>query len=138
MPLAEELFEASSPLGARLAGKRQAEGVDVIAEARRLLPELSEAERVATLNAHPRIGERTERMSARSRQEQGTDQLPRLEALNRRYEARFGFRFVTFVAGRSKPAILEELGVRLERSRAEEMETGLEAIIAIAEARLRA
>ena len=52
------------------------------------------------LDAHPAIGAR--RLSARSAAEQGTDEAPGLDELNRRYEQRFGFRFVVFVNGRPK------------------------------------
>lgn len=129
-----QLFEPSSPLGRRLAGCPPDQ---VIARARALLDVLTEEERVATLAAHPRIGERPERMSERSRREQGEDRLPELDGLNDEYERRFGFRFVTFVNGRAKPELVDELRARLERSRSEEMAAGLEAIISIAEARLR-
>jgi len=132
-----QLFEASSPLARRVA----AAGGDPIAAARAALPELTEAEKVATLDAHPRIGAPAAAMSDRSRREQGSDAGPAvlaaLERLNSEYEARFGFRFVVFVAGRSRSQVLEVLKLRLGRSREEEMREGLEAIIAIAEDRAR-
>ena len=74
---------------------------------------------------------------ARSLREQGDDVLPELERLNAEYERRFGFRFVVFVNRRPKSEILEVLRRRLARSRAEEMEEGLQAIVDIAEDRLR-
>ena len=46
---------------------------------------------------------------------------PEYAGLNAAYEERFGFRFVVFVNGRSKPEIVEELKVRMERPRAEEL-----------------
>lgn len=132
-----ELFEASSPLARRVAEA----GGDPIAAARAALPELTEAEKVATLDAHPRIGAPAAAMSDRSRREQGSDADPavlaELERLNSEYEARFGFRFVVFVDGRSRAQVLEDLRARLTRSREEEMRAGLEAIIAIAEDRAR-
>ena len=134
-PEAGRLFEADSPLGRRLAetGPHQ----DVIAAARRLLPQLSEEEKVATLNAHPRIGERPQRMSALSRDEQGADQAPELEQLNAEYERRFGFRFVVFVNRRNRSEIVEVLKKRLQHDRAQELELGLAAVVAIAEDRWR-
>ena len=52
------------------------------------------------LDAHPAIGER-KKLSKHSASEQGADYDPaviaELEELNRRYEERFGFRFVVFV-----------------------------------------
>jgi 2-oxo-4-hydroxy-4-carboxy--5-ureidoimidazoline (OHCU) decarboxylase len=98
---------------------------------------LTEEEKITTLNAHPRIGDDPKKLSTRSLGEQGTDVIPELARLNDEYERRFGFRFVVFVNRRPKREILEVLRQRLTRSRAEEMETGLQAIIDIAEDRLR-
>jgi urate oxidase len=129
------LFEDSSPLGRRLADTGP--HADPIAAARRLLQEMDEPEKLATLNAHPRIGERTEAISAYSRDEQGSEELPELDQLNAEYERRFGFRFVVFVDRRSRAEIAQDLRERLRRTRAEELEAGLEAVIAIAEDRWR-
>jgi 2-oxo-4-hydroxy-4-carboxy--5-ureidoimidazoline (OHCU) decarboxylase len=131
---AEELFEASSPL-ARQVSER---GGDPIEAARAILDTLTEAEKVATLNAHPRIGER-QNLSERSRREQGSEEDPavmaELERLNAEYERKFGFRFVVFVNRRPRSAILDVLRERLDRDRAVELKEGLDAIIAIAENR---
>jgi urate oxidase/2-oxo-4-hydroxy-4-carboxy-5-ureidoimidazoline decarboxylase len=124
------LFEDSSPLARRLA--ETGPHSDPIAAARQLLDEMEEQEKLATLNAHPRIGERSEGMSASSRDEQGTDVVPELEQLNAEYERRFGFRFVVFVDRRSRAEVAQILRERLRRTRAEELEAGLEAVIAIA------
>ena len=98
---------------------------------------LREHEKVEALNAHPAIG--APRLSERSAAEQGdvTDPgtLTELAYLNQVYEEKFGFRFVVFVAGRPKSEILEVLRDRLERSREEELETGLEELVAIAQDR---
>jgi len=119
----------------------------MIARARQLLGELNEAEQVAVINAHPRIGENAERVraqSAASFKEQGyerddtpSDALVRLAHLNETYEQKFGFRFVVFVNGRPKVDLIPVLEARLKRSRAEELETALADIVAIAEDRLR-
>jgi allantoinase len=134
----EELFEPSSPLGRRVAKRLDEMGGDPIAAARAVLGTLTEAEKVATLNAHPRIGER-HKLSVRSRREQGTEEDPavmaELERVNAEYERKFGFRFVVFVNRRPRSAILDVLRTRLDRDRAVEMEDGLEAIIAIAQSR---
>ena len=133
----EEYFEAGSPLARRLAAEAERSPERLVARARELVSELSEAEKTATLNAHPRIGERRERMSERSRREQGQDVVPELDRLNEEYERRFGFRFVVFVNGRSKAEVAEVLRGRLRRTREEELDEGLRAICDIAEARLR-
>src|SRR5581483_5787759 len=125
---AEELFERSSPLGRKVAA---ATGGDPIATARAILPTLTEAEKIATLNAHPRIGE-TRGLSASSQEEQGTEDDPAVLAelgrLNDEYERRFGFRFVVFVNRRPRSAIVGVLRERLRNQRREELETALNAI----------
>ncbi|TMF61305.1 MAG: OHCU decarboxylase [Chloroflexi bacterium] len=138
MTTIEEALEGTTPLAQKLrAGGPYRSTAELIAQMRAALPALTEAERVETLNAHPRIGEDPRRLSARSLREQGDDVLPELERLNAEYERRFGFRFVVFVNRRPKSEILEVLRRRLARSRAEEMEEGLQAIVDIAEDRLR-
>ena len=138
MTTIEEALEGSTPLAEKVrAGGPYHSTDDVIARMRTVLPALTEAEKVATLNAHPRIGENPARLSARSLQEQGADPLPELERLNAEYERRFGFRCVVFVNRRPKTEIVEVLRERLRRSRHEEIEEGLRAIVDIAEDRMR-
>lgn len=132
----DELFERSSPLARRLARSGPySSNRELIARARALVETLTEEEKIATLNAHPRIGEHPGRMSARSRREQGAGALPELERLNAEYERRFGFRFVIFVNRRPKAEIVQVLKDRLRGTRAEEMAAGLRAIVDIAEDR---
>ncbi|HYM51182.1 MAG TPA: 2-oxo-4-hydroxy-4-carboxy-5-ureidoimidazoline decarboxylase [Candidatus Limnocylindrales bacterium] len=138
-PSIEEWFEGSTPLARKLAALGPYSSLtSLIAQARELAPTLTEEEVIATLNGHPRIGEDPARMSPRSRAEQGDDVLPELSRLNREYERRFGFRFVVFVNRRPKSEIIEVLRQRLRRSRREEMQAGLQAVIDIAEDRARA
>jgi 2-oxo-4-hydroxy-4-carboxy--5-ureidoimidazoline (OHCU) decarboxylase len=111
------------------------------------LTELSEADQIAVINAHPRIGERPElvkQQSATSFTEQGYDRdttppevFLRLASLNEEYEQKFGFRFVVFVNRRPKAAIVPLLDARLRGSRDEELRTALGEILAIAEDRLK-
>jgi urate oxidase len=135
----EEALEGATPLARKVAADeppRSAE--EAIARMWAALPTLTEAEKIATLNAHPRIGERPDQMSARSLQEQGDDVLPELDRLNTEYERKFGFRFVVYVNRRPKSEIVKVLQDRLQRSREEEMAEGLSAIVNIAADRLRA
>ena len=133
MTTVEEALEGSSPLAARVRAMGPVSSPqELVARMRSAIPTLTEAEKVATLNSHPRIGEDPARLSSRSLSEQGSDALPELERLNDAYERRFGFRFVVFVNRRSKAEIAEVLKQRLQRGRDEEMAAGLEAIIAIA------
>ena len=89
-------------------------------------------EKIEALAAHPRIGER-------SPEQHGDDPavLAELAELNRAYEERYGFRFVVFVNGRSRAEILPELRRRLESTREQELDTGLDALVSIAEDRWR-
>jgi 2-oxo-4-hydroxy-4-carboxy--5-ureidoimidazoline (OHCU) decarboxylase len=89
--------------------------------------QLSEEEKVEALAAHPRIGEASP--------EQHGDEaevLAELVELNRAYEAKFGFRFVVFVDRRPRSALVPILRERLRRTREEELETGLQELVAIA------
>ena len=52
--------------------------------------------------------------------------------MNHEYEQRFGFRFVVFVNGRPKSAILEVLRERLRNARDAELQTGLHDMFLIA------
>ena len=127
-----ELFEGRTRLVEKLA-----ERDDPLGEARDVIAQLSEAEKLEALNAHPAIG--AKKLSARSASEQGGDADPvlltELAYLNQVYEEKFGFRFVVFVNRRPKAEILEVLRSRLERTRDEELDTALEELVAIAEDR---
>ena len=136
------------PLVTRLReGAPYGSPADMLARARMILSTLSEAEQLAVINAHPRIGERPERVKAQSLtsyREQGYDRdttppevYRELALLNAEYERRFGFRFVVFVNRRPKAEIVPVLLERLQRSRAAEIATALEEILAIAADRLQ-
>jgi 2-oxo-4-hydroxy-4-carboxy--5-ureidoimidazoline (OHCU) decarboxylase len=127
---------------APLLAERVGEGGDpaaIVERARAVLAAMTEAERIAVLDAHPRIGA-TAGLSARSAAEQGgatdRDTVRALELLNAEYERTFGFRFVVFVHGRSRAEIVPVLQQRLGRARHEELATGIEEFLAIARDRL--
>jgi 2-oxo-4-hydroxy-4-carboxy--5-ureidoimidazoline (OHCU) decarboxylase len=126
-----DLFQARSRFVEALA-----EEDDPLGRARAVLAALPEADRVEALAHHPRIGER--RLSGRSAVEQGEpghedpEVLSDLAELNAAYEERFGFRFVVFVNRRPRAEIVPVLRERLERTRAEELETGCDELVAIA------
>jgi len=139
------LFEHAGPLLERLRVEEPfASGAAMLARAREIIQTLAEAEQIAVINAHPRIGERADKVSALSFREQGYDRdttppevLRRLAVLNEEYEQKFGFRFVVFVNRRSKEAIVPMLEAWLRGSRDEERRTALREILAIAEDRLK-
>jgi 2-oxo-4-hydroxy-4-carboxy--5-ureidoimidazoline (OHCU) decarboxylase len=131
-----DLFQARTRFVERLAGEE-----DPLGRAREVLASLPEEEQVEALNAHPRIGER--RLAGRSAAEQGDAAgedpavLDELARLNAAYEERFGFRFVVFVNRRPRAELVPELRERLGRTREQELATGCEALVAIAEDRWR-
>ncbi len=131
------IFERAPSLAERVRGSDPA---SIVASARSEIARMPEPERIAVLNAHPRIGAAPASLSALSFREQGGDAdvatLRELAAMNDAYERRFGFRFVVFVAGRSKAEILPEMRDRLRRSRGDELTTGIEEFLAIARDRL--
>jgi len=131
------IFERAPSLAERVRGSDPA---SIVASARSEIAQMPEPERIAVLNAHPRIGADPASLSALSRREQSGDAdvatLRELAAMNDAYERRFGFRFVVFVAGRSKAQILPVMRDRLWRSRGDELATGIEEFLAIARDRL--
>jgi 2-oxo-4-hydroxy-4-carboxy--5-ureidoimidazoline (OHCU) decarboxylase len=123
-----ELFSARTRLVELLAERE-----DPLGAARGVIVELPEEDKAAALAAHPRIGEP-------SSEQHGAEPevLAELARLNAAYEERFGFRFVVFVAGRTRAELLPVLRARLERTRGQELETGLRELVAIARDRLGA
>jgi len=119
------LFEGRTAFVERLAGLE-----DPLGHAREVAAQLSDAEKKEVLDAHPAIGATT--LSARSAAEQGSDEAPELDELNRAYEEKFGFRFVVFVNRRPKSEIVPIIRARLERTREEELATALDELCAIA------
>ena len=122
-----ELFSGRTRFVERLAQED-----DPLGRARSIARTLSEDEQAEALAAHPRIGER-------SPEQHGDDPavLAELAELNRAYEDRFGFRFVVFVNRRSRAEILPVLRERLAHTREQELETGLNDLVAIAQDRWR-
>jgi 2-oxo-4-hydroxy-4-carboxy--5-ureidoimidazoline (OHCU) decarboxylase len=124
-----ELFEGRTRFVERLAGVD-----DPLGKARDLARDLGDDEKKEVLDAHPAIGGNAR--SARSRTEQGTDDDPavlaELAELNRAYEEKFGFRFVVFVNRRPRRDIVPILRERLERTREQELGTGVDELVKIA------
>ena len=124
-----ELFEGRTRLVELLAERE-----DPLGSAEQVFGELTAQEQREALNAHPAIGARN--LSERSASEQGSGGHPavltELAYLNQVYEEKFGFRFVVFVNRRPKSEIMRVLRGRLERTQEEELETGLQELVAIA------
>ena len=131
------IFERAPALAERVRGS---DAASILASARLEIERMTEDERIAVLDAHPRIGADPASLSALSRREQGDGAdvatLRELASLNDEYERRFGFRFVVFVAGRSKGDIVPVMRERLRRSRDEELAACIEEFLAITNDRL--
>jgi 2-oxo-4-hydroxy-4-carboxy--5-ureidoimidazoline (OHCU) decarboxylase len=125
-----ELFEGRTRFVVRLAALE-----DPLGRAGDVAASLTDEEKKEVLDAHPAIG--AKRLSAASATEQGTDEAPELDELNRAYEQKFGFRFVVFVNRRPKRELVPILRARLERTREQELATALDELVAIAEDRWR-
>jgi 2-oxo-4-hydroxy-4-carboxy--5-ureidoimidazoline (OHCU) decarboxylase len=134
------VFERAPGLAAALRHAEDDTPRSIIAKARGALDRMTEDERVAVLNAHPRIGADPASLSMHARREQGEAvdgaTLQVLDELNDAYEEKFGFRFVVFVAGRSKRDIVPVLRARLARGRDDELKAGLDEFLAISLDRL--
>jgi 2-oxo-4-hydroxy-4-carboxy--5-ureidoimidazoline (OHCU) decarboxylase len=124
-----ELFEGRTALVEQLAQLENPLG-----RAREVASGLPEAAQREMLDAHPAIGGKP--TSARSAAEQGADGDPavlaELAELNLAYEDKFGFRFVVFVNRRSRREIVPILRERLDRTREEELATGVDELVQIA------
>lgn len=153
------LFEGARGFLGRLAMARPFGSVDAMfARARTIAHGMPLEEQVELIDAHPRLGAPPADVSTLSFVEQGYHQEPawteaaaatesaavtaeldrvaaELDRLNAAYEARFGFRYCVFVAGRSRAELLPEMTAALESDRDAEIERALDAVIDIARAR---
>jgi 2-oxo-4-hydroxy-4-carboxy--5-ureidoimidazoline (OHCU) decarboxylase len=135
------LFEGARGFLGRLALARPFDSVDVMFErAREIAHAMPLDEQLELIDAHPRLGAAPAAVSDLSRVEQasGADDpavTAELEHLNAAYEARFGFRYCVFVAGRSRLALLPAFRAALDADRVTEIERALNAVVDIARAR---
>jgi 2-oxo-4-hydroxy-4-carboxy--5-ureidoimidazoline (OHCU) decarboxylase len=139
------LWEDAGPLVDLLVGREVATWEQHVAVAETEIAAMDAATRAELLRSHPRIGADPATLAARSPEswsEQGgaaaTDPqtVAALDAANDAYEARFGFPFVHWVAGRSKAEMQPIIQARLTRDRLVELEAGCAALVAIARDRL--
>ena len=144
------LFEGAPRFLARVAEARPYETVEAFfSQARAIAHTLPEDEQIELLDAHPRLGAPPGTMSAMSYAEQGydvdveaeaiadpVDVAAELERLNADYEARFGFRYCVFVAGRTREELLPDMAAAIGEERDAELHRGLDAVVDIATDRL--
>jgi 2-oxo-4-hydroxy-4-carboxy--5-ureidoimidazoline (OHCU) decarboxylase len=145
-PTLEALFEGAPRFLDRLekAGPFASPGL-LFHVARDLAHAMPEDEQIELMNAHPRLGAPPGTVSTMSYREQGYDRATdaaattagldvsqELERLNDAYEARHGFRYCVFVAGRSREALLPDMAAALDADRTSELHRGLDAVVDIA------
>jgi 2-oxo-4-hydroxy-4-carboxy--5-ureidoimidazoline (OHCU) decarboxylase len=135
------LFESAPRFLARLRAAGSFEDDNALfAAARRIAHEMSEDEQIELIDAHPRLGAPPGSVSALSYAEQGYDRgagtpvdvAAELELLNDAYEARHGFRYCVFVAGRPREALLPGMTAALDADRDAELHRALDAVVDIA------
>ena len=135
------LFEGAPRFLGRLAAAGPfADDDELFARARAIAHAMPEADQVELIDAHPRLGAPPGSVSAMSYREQGYDRgtgtpldvAAELERLNGAYEARHGFRYCVFVAGRPREALLPGFAAALEADRDAEIHRALDAIVDIA------
>ena len=139
----EALFENAPRFVERLTDGEYGSWDEVLTRGEELARTLPEAEQLELIDGHPPIGASPATVSATSYREQGYDHDPgttelqaRLDRLNAAYEARFGFRFVIFVNGRSRSSIADVVEESLAGSREQELARALNDVFAIARHRL--
>ena len=137
------LFEGARGFIGRLAMARPFGSSDGLFErAREIARAMPFEEQVELIDAHPRLGAAPAEVSALSFAEQGYDRAQRaaegsrtaseLDRLNSAYEARFGFRYCVFVAGRARAELLPGMAAALGADRDAEVGRALDAVIDIA------
>lgn len=142
------LFEGAPGFLDRLAAARPfGSWASLFARAREIAHGLPEEAQVELVDAHPRLGAPPASVSSMSFEEQGYGQegaanraaeaerariAARLDELNRAYEARFGFRYCVFVAGRPRSELIPEFEAALSRERESELRRALDAVVDIA------
>ena len=146
------LFEGARGFLGRLAVARPFGTIEAMfVQARAIAHAMPVEEQIELVDAHPRLGADAAAISALSFVEQGyaagalmaptpaDAERGRVEAelagLNDTYEARFGFRYCVFVAGRSRAELLPGLSAALDADRETELHRALDAVVDIAQAR---
>src|SRR4029079_16940234 len=150
------LFEGAPGFLYRLAAARPYGSLARLFErAREIAQAMPEPLKVELVDAHPRLGAPPATVSEMSFREQGYDAeaaanladeaarervrvAAELDRLHHEYEARFGFRYCVFVAGRTRAALIPEMTASLTRERDGELHRAIDAVVDIAEARSRA
>lgn len=144
------LFEGAPRFLGRLAVARPFGSAEALfARARAIAHAMPIAEQIELIDAHPRLGAPPASVSALSFVEQGYERdaaeraasdaetergrvANELDRLNAAYEARFGFRYCVFVAGRPRAALLPGMAAALGADRDAEIARAIDAVVDIA------
>lgn len=144
------LFEGAPRFLGRLAAARPFGSPEALfAAARSIAHAMTRDEQLELIDAHPRLGAPPATVSALSFREQGYERdaadaraadaamdrtrlADELDRLNAAYEARFGFRYCVFVAGRPREALLPGMLAALAGDPSSEVARALDAVIDIA------
>jgi len=144
------VFEHSPWIAAAACDRRPFASLDAL---HATLVEIMEAAptdaKLALLRAHPELASKAAirgELSAESNREQAASGLTRcsaaefarLHALNRAYDAKFGFPFILAVKGLDRSEIIARCAERLERDRTTEFSAALQEVARIARFRLGA
>jgi 2-oxo-4-hydroxy-4-carboxy-5-ureidoimidazoline decarboxylase len=111
----------------------------------KVVQEMSAAEQLALINAHPDLGSKT-KMAQASVQEQSQaglstlspEEYEQFQSLNQAYKDKFGFPFIIAVKNHTKASILEAFKHRLQNDLESEKQQALAEISKIARFRLEA
>jgi allantoicase len=127
-------------VGQMMASRPYRDVETVLARATASFEALSAEDWLEAFAAHPRIGERGDRVA--NREQSGTaaaleSVLADLEEANRAYEERHGFTYIVYATGKSADEMLAIARSRLENSREMELANAAEEQRAITETRLR-
>ena len=148
-PRLEALFEGAPRFLDRIEAAGPYPSDDLLFHvARDIAHAMPEAEQIELIDAHPRLGAPPGTVSAMSFREQGYDRATgtndttgetrdvdvaaEVQRLNDAYEARFGFRYCVFVAGRPREALLPGMAAALDADRTSELHRALDAVVDIA------
>ncbi|ELS05379.1 OHCU decarboxylase [Xenococcus sp. PCC 7305] len=139
-----EIWEETPVIAHKSWQSRPFENIEALYQAMvAIVNDMSEAEQLALINAHPDLGSRV-KMAEASVQEQagvGLDRLSneeyqRFQSLNRSYKNKFGFPFIIAVKNHTRESILTNFETRLENSPEQEKQQALAEISKIARFRL--
>ena len=145
-----EIFEHSPWVAERAFASRPFASVDALHAAMvAVMRTADEREQLTLIRAHPELAGRAmvrAKLTTGSTREQSgagltqcsPDEFARLQALNARYNEKFGFPFILAVKGWTRGAIIDEFARRVAHDRATEFATCLDEIGRIARFRLEA